>query len=211
MSKIYKVFSPYLLHFIYISIIAVVIMVFMRNVNELVEIINKKNIEISNIKQIMNRNDMQHEVIIKMEGKMIKNVEISSLSGVASRLKEIVLLGPKMIFRFQETDCATCIDSYLLLLKSLADSIGEENIIILSRYENLQYLRILIKKHQLNLKAYNYSDILLSPIETCDLEHKAIIFRLNKDLTVDKLHFASSSESIENAYFSDIINKFRCN
>ena len=55
-----------------------------------------------------------------------------------------LVITPKLIFRFPNQFCPPCIESALTSLKNLGDSIGHNNIIVISDCKNSRILKILI-------------------------------------------------------------------
>lgn len=105
------------------------------------------------------------------ENSETEDVKITSINRNLTSLSDVITK-PMFVLRFNDSDCIICIEHILDILKSLSDSIGKENILILTRYSDVRYLKIFNNMHHINLESYNYAKILISPIETCDILHK---------------------------------------
>jgi hypothetical protein len=61
----------------------------------------------------------------------------------------------KLVFRFSEFSCNTCIDREIANLKQLASSIGKENIVLLATYSSIRDLAVFKRINHLDLPIYN--------------------------------------------------------
>ena len=70
-------------------------------------------------------------------------------------LNKILGATSKLVFRFSEFSCNTCIDREIANLKQVASNIGKENIIILATYNSIRDLAVFKRINHLDLPIYN--------------------------------------------------------
>lgn len=197
------------IHIFYVLLIIALISSSLRNSKKYQRIVLDKNIEISNLNQSMTEREKKYHTILSVENRQVEDVILTSVKNESYYLSEIVKDKPMLVFRFSNTDCFPCIEHTIGLLNILADSIGKDNIALISRYEHINYLKILHSNYKTNYKMFNYSGSLIHAIDTCDLDHKAIVFFLDKNLYSYNFHFVRSSDSISSKYYKYIIMQFR--
>ena len=71
------------------------------------------------------------------------------------KLKQILGQDNKLIFRFNEFSCNSCIDREISNLKKLAETIGKEHIIILATYNKIRDLAVFKRINKLDIPIYN--------------------------------------------------------
>jgi hypothetical protein len=126
-----------------------------------------------------------------------KEILISNEKG-KFKLDKIIDNGFKLVLRYTELNCQSCVDTELSSLQNLANKIGMEKIVILASYKNNEDLIKFKRLNKLKLPMYNV-DSLSIPLENmnipfyfiCDKEFKTkLVFIPKKEisnLTVDYL------------------------
>ncbi len=66
---------------------------------------------------------------------------------------------PKLIYMFSSLSCNSCIENEISLLKNYANKIGEENIILISNFSDINYMYKFKRINELNrFQIYNLKD-----------------------------------------------------
>jgi len=93
--------------------------------------------------------------IMESEGAVVDgHLQLESETGEISRLAELVSGKPLLFLRYSHLHCNLCVDHSLNYLKSLADSIGHENIVVLASYRTLRDLSLFKRINQINFPVY---------------------------------------------------------
>ena len=93
------------------------------------------------------------------------------------------------------------------ILKELSDSIGNKNIIILSKYSNLKDAKIYYNNLDFPFNYYNYQFDLEVPIEK-NVDDVPCFFILEPSLEAIFPYISKPSHSIKSAYFQRIIKYY---
>ncbi|MFV0420292.1 MAG: hypothetical protein ACK5KT_16400 [Dysgonomonas sp.] len=121
-------------------------------------------------------------------------------------LKDIVEK-KKLIFRYSELHCNTCIDTEISNLKQLADSIGNENIIVFVTPVNQKYIIQFKKLNNIKFAIYKLSEDMEAQIPDIGLPYYFVLesdnFRLNASFVPQK-----EISELTNRYFNDIRSKY---
>lgn len=117
----------------------------------------QKGTDSSNLKKtVIASTDLRlaDELAIRSEGLPLDSVDYIFDNHVAQSLKKVVANSCKLVFRFSELDCNTCIDEQFQLLKKFESEIGKNNIISWGSYSNERNLDILLSNNGLKLSSY---------------------------------------------------------
>ena len=120
-----------------------------------------------------------------------------------------LVITPKLIFRFPNQFCPPCIESALTSLKNLGDSIGHNNIIVISDCKNSRILKILIDMNSILSPCFSYSGQLNFEIEgKLGSDRKPYYMILNQELKVSFPFFAEENDELNSIYLSRIRKLF---
>lgn len=115
---------------------------------------------------------------IIFNGKMLnKNGIVIDEEGNEKLLSEIID-GNKLVLRYSDLNCNTCIDEQINNLNSNTQQIGIENIILLTTYESYVHMQRFRKVNKIKFPIYNLGNELNKDIEDLGLPY---YFILNKD------------------------------
>lgn len=137
------------------------------------------------------------------ENSQLNNISIITLKNTSIKLNSIIKK-QKLVYRFSNRSCQTCVENDLRILRALADTIGIDKIIILGNFDNIKSLIIYIKNETIPFDCYNYSDVLNLPIEKNSINDSPCFFVLSNNLNVDFAHTSTPNFSINSLYFKRI-------
>lgn len=89
---------------------------------------------------------------------MDPEMKLEAESGEIFCLAEILSGKPLLFLRYSELDCHVCIDHSLNYLKALADSIGHENVAILTSYSNPRNVAVFRRINRIPFTIYKIDD-----------------------------------------------------
>lgn len=93
----------------------------------------------------------------KLNGMLINILDsVYDVYGKVHVLKEIIGKR-KVVLRFSELNCQTCINEQVRLLVSYSDSIHANNVILLTTFQNIEYMKRFRKITKLKMDIYNLS------------------------------------------------------
>ena len=113
--------------------------------------------------------------------KILPNITLKAFPNEYFSLRQVIGIGPKLVFRYTENMCQLCVDQEIDFLKELSLEIGPENIVVLASYRNLKFLK--------NAKAF--SDYHIKPF---NIKPNAMANMLEK---VDNPYLFVTDESLE--------------
>lgn len=79
---------------------------------------------------------------------------LTDINGSKVRLRDIINEN-KLILRYSELNCQTCVDEQIKNLNIYADSIGIDRILLFTNYETEVYMRRFKKLNKINFSIYN--------------------------------------------------------
>ena len=114
---------------------------------------------------------------------------------------------PKLIFRFSELNCTTCVDSQFYMIKKYQQIVGASNIIILTSSNSERNAFLFNRDEHLQCPVYSVPfDELGLPIEDLNIPYYFIV---DKDLTAKLIHIpAKELPLFTDEYFSVLIKRF---
>lgn len=137
------------------------------------------------------------------------NHELRDSSNKFLRIKDILnSKSPKIIFRFAESNCSSCVDQQMIKLGKLAEIIGNENVIALTTYTALNSLKVLIKHYNLKFPIYNISTESLGNNEIEKL-NTPYLFLINNSLDTEMLFIPETHLSqLSDEYYKSLEDYF---
>lgn len=90
------------------------------------------------------------------ENRILDNVELTDLNNEKVSMSNLIS-SPKLIYCFSNDFCRACIEDDIKLLNELGDSIGHQNIIIITDNDNARLLNIFKNTYQIESPCYNFT------------------------------------------------------
>ena len=139
------------------------------------------------------------------ENRTLDNVELTDLNNEKVSMSSLIS-SPKLIYRFSDDFCKACIEDDIELLKLLGDSIGYQNIIIITDNDNARLLNIFKNTYQIESPCYNFTGCFNLKMENNSGQKKVPFFLL---LDAERsIHFAFFTD--EDSELTEIyMNKIR--
>jgi hypothetical protein len=78
--------------------------------------------------------------------------------GARVAFNQVLGADTKLVFRFSELSCNTCVDREVGNLKKMAAQVGADKIVVLASYRNLRDLVVFKRINQLDFQVYNAAD-----------------------------------------------------
>jgi hypothetical protein len=150
---------------------------------------------------------LENNIILSLASehlKIDKNLQIVDDKSNQS-LSELISNNPKLVLRYSEIACNSCVDAQLKILEKLAIKIGSENIIILASYKNNSSLWRFKRINNIRLNLYNIDNLGFS------LERENIPFYFIIDNTFNvKMIFIPIKEKpyLTEKYFEILSSRF---
>lgn len=137
------------------------------------------------------------------------SIIVSDIRGNEISIRKLIN-SPKLVYSFTEMSCIACVKDDIETLNLLGDKIGSNNIIIISRFDDLKKLKIFAMQNVSKSKYYNLISMFKISIE--NTEHESpFFFIISSDLKTKFAHITIPGDSIEHYYFKRIIQFFNCN
>lgn len=153
------------------------------------------------------RNKEKYIQCLFSENKNISDVYLVG-STYDSILLSRVINSTKLIYRFYESSCVQCVEEELNLTKQLADSIGANNIIILSDYNNINMLSAIINRKNITSSYFVFNKKFELPIEY-DENAMPSYFLLDANLRTKFVFKTGGHQNIVDPYYKRIIWFFK--
>lgn len=119
-----------------------------------------------------------------------------------------IMNNTKLVYRFYQGTCVQCVEDELDIAKQLADSIGANNILIISDFDKISSLKAITNRKQITSPCFIYKGKFELPIEKDDNEI-ASFFLLDKDLRTRFVFKAGGAQNINDTYYKRVINFFK--
>jgi len=114
------------------------------------------------------------------ENFLLADCEVKQSTGETTVWKSVIGDKPKLIFRYTESHCNSCVEHSLNMLAVYKEYIEDENILILATGKNLARLRIYLEKYKLdNIQVLYTLEQTNIPIERYDFPY---FYILNSDM-----------------------------
>lgn len=112
-----------------------------------------------------------------------ENTIVTTLNNDSIHFYQILDENPKLVFRFTEESCPPCVEMEIERLKKIGETIGKENVVVLTSYRNLRYLKLLKQQNNIDFSIYNINDTHLN-FPTV-LENIPFLFIINSKLEAE--------------------------
>ncbi len=141
-----------------------------------------------------------------------ENINVSDIYLVGSNYDSIslskVITSIRLIYRFYGSSCVQCVEDELDIIKQLADSIGANNIIIISDYDNINMLSAIINRKNITSSYFIFNkkfELLI------DDDERAIpsFFLLDTNLCTRFVFKTGGHQNISDPYYKRIIWFFK--
>jgi len=168
---------------------------------------NDNGLKLSEMKADMLLNNIYFQQ--ESEGAVMDgSLQIESESGEVFCLAELTSGKPLLFLRYSHLNCNLCVDHSLNYLKSIGDSIGPENVVILASYNTMRELALFKRVNQIRFPVYRIADNSLGiPAEKYSFPY---IFMTNKSLTVTHFHIPDKDvPQLNKILLSVIPSRFR--
>ena len=99
------------------------------------------------------------------EEKIDSDIVLLDENGNPLKLKNIVGRSPKLVFKYSDLSCETCVEEQMALLKKASEKIGPENIVILTNYDSPRKFSQFVRMNQVTFKVLNLQNSKLSSID----------------------------------------------
>ena len=135
----------------------------------------------------------------------IEDLIITSNNDNNKRLSNYLCSVNRLILRYNEDNCSSCIDHSLDALLEYKDAIGIENILIISTVRNNRKLKAFIDKYEdLNIQIINTKSEINLPIEEYNIPY---FFVINENLELKMLFVPIKELPHNTARYLDIISQ----
>ncbi len=115
----------------------------------------------------------------------------------------------KLIYRYTQVSCLACVETDLNILKMLGDSIGTQNIIVLSNYVELNHAKAYLNQMGVKSQCYNFNGKLNLTMEEDSITQPPFFFLLDKTMKIHFPYKTDDEHSINSSYFRRIIDYFK--
>lgn len=145
-----------------------------------------------------------NRLLSKLQNDKILNTLLLDENGDTTKLIKLASETPKLIFKYSEINCETCIEEQFVLLKKITNKIGANNIIILAKYNSLRNLSKFIRINNIEYRVFNMLEKLSS--NDLDIPYYFILDRsqLIKHPYIPLAHY--TEPVLE--YYSEISSKY---
>ena len=141
-----------------------------------------------------------------------ENKQISDIQLINGDLKNVLLSSlvqdEKLVYRFYKETCWQCIEDELDITKQLADSIGKDNILIISDFDQMSEMKALILQKKIKSPYFIFPSKFDLPIEN-DKNKIASFFLIDKNLKTRFVFKAGGNQYIEDSFYKRIISFFK--
>lgn len=171
-------------------------------------LLNKVKVDLILEKQKVHHYNERSKLKLFMDDTKLKPVVLLDTNNDSILIGDLVKT-PKLIFRFSVQFCPPCIDAALKSLKSLGDSIGFSNILIISDIKNSRLLNTFIKNNQILSPCLLYSEPFNFEIEKSPGNDRTPYYIiLDQNLKVSFPFFAEENDELNTIYLDRIRSLF---
>lgn len=162
------------------------------------------NYIIDNIDKLTTLSILQYHA----ENQTVENIKLYSKNNKNIFLSDIVSNSPKLIFYYSEKGCSACYEPFLYRLDSISNSIGIENIIVISDFSNHRSFTVATKNKFNNLNIYRTEEK-IKIINDKEYNY-AYSFLIKSDMIANKVIITDKSNTnISNEYLNYMIEYFK--
>lgn len=175
-----------------------------------------KNLQTHNLELKSNLNDLKY-IDQRYREKFAQNIfsenrNISDVPLLNTHLDTVSLASlinnTKLIYRFYEETCVQCVEDELDIIKKLSDSIGANNILIISDFDRIINLKAIINRKEISSPFFNYKGNIGLPIEKDEFKI-ASFFLLHNNLRTQFVYKTGGEQNINDSYYKRIIFFFK--
>lgn len=138
---------------------------------------------------------------------MDEAMPLKDIAGQEFSVKESPhLLQNKIVLRFTQNNCGSCVERELIHLKELAKSIGEENIVCLTSYSGINDLKIFKDSYTANFATYNvpFNTFYKNGYDTLNFPY---VFLVDKNLQMSNFFIpAKEIPMLSKAYYTSMVS-----
>ena len=163
--------------------------------------------ELFNCEYNLTQNDEKFTQCISSENLKLSNLKLFDRNYDSISLKKLIS-GKKLVYRFYSSSCVQCIEEELDIVNQLADSIGVNNIIIISDYENINILTAIAVRKNIKSPFFIYRKKFELPIEF-DPSSIPSFFVLDTMLRTKFVFKTGGHQKISGPYYKRIISYLR--
>jgi len=141
-------------------------------------------------------------------GLILKDIYVTNEQGVKVRLNTLFNKRiPKLVLRYSEINCMTCVDSCLVYIDKYKSIIGIENIIILASYHRQQDVNIFKRISKVRFEVYNTNKSRIGlPAEK---SNSPFLFVSDQTLVAQSVFFPEKTlPKLTEMYFQTIIHRY---
>lgn len=114
---------------------------------------------------------------------------------------ELVGTGSRLVIRYSELNCQSCIDTILFYANDFASKCGKNKVAIWASYSYMRNYSIFLRMNKYDLDIYNVADTVLN----IDSRNMPYAFVLNEDLTISHLFIPHKEfPKMTKWYFSEV-------
>jgi len=136
--------------------------------------------------------------------KLGKNIILTTENNKKIRLASIINK-PTLVLRYSEFVCQSCVDNQIELLKKFGEETGEQNVLIISTYDEIRNLIIFKRANQLNMDIYNIEKLKI-PL---DSENIPYYFVIDESFTIKHVFIPNNGiVSLTEKYLDFIWNRY---
>jgi hypothetical protein len=174
-------------------------------------IINKQNGEIIqaktdsiNLQTKINKPILGYENSVRSSIVKVNNITVENIYGKKLLLQDLID-DKKLIFKFNQNSCMSCVEHIVEVLKQLGDQVGMDKIIMISNFSKIRYLEAFQKQKEIKFKCYNsMKNIGISLDNDSIFQHVEFTLILNKDMRAILPRMSTSNDSLNSIYYSRI-------
>ncbi|MEA1877051.1 MAG: hypothetical protein U9N86_09300 [Bacteroidota bacterium] len=120
-----------------------------------------------------------------------------------------LLDSPKLVLRFSNQFCPPCIDDALKFLNDIGQSIGYDNIIVISDFKSSNLLKLFAESHQIKSPIYRFPGSFSFSIDKKEGSDKVPFYMiLDSDLRVVLPYYANESDELISGYRNKVLSYF---
>jgi hypothetical protein len=159
-------------------------------------------------KQELKNYNERSRLTMFMDSEVLNPVNLFDSNNTLIPIIELVKT-PKLVFRFTEQFCRPCVELALESMRFMGDSIGYDNILIITDVENSKLLKIFIQTNKVIASCYSYPGQFNFEIEKKSVAERTPYFMiLDQNLVVSFPFFVNENVELHKIYLSRIIKFF---
>jgi peroxiredoxin len=137
----------------------------------------------------------------------LDNIKIRAINNSQKSIEECIEKDV-LVYRFSQFSCPPCVENDMEILNQITDSIGAENILVLSDVASLKEMKIFSEQNHLKFPLYSYPSQLSLQADNDTIYEASYYFVLDCELKTKFTYISRSDHAIESPYFKRIIEHF---